>query len=236
MSKLENLKLKSLKNVIYGFLPSKYALSAGIIFYILGFVFAFLNPYYAHSIFNGGFLLGTMEVKLQLPGSISINYLINQFVKYLGAVSFNIFLNNVFISFICIFTGIAIIPSLLIGLFSLIGAVIFFLFMKVGVLKALMILLGSFHLYLEFLAALLSIDAFLKFYGSFIRAVRMKSPQKFKNDIIKDFTPLILKIIVLLAFAAVIEVFWSTWWVYIVNNPYVSWYDFYFGVYSVTVL
>ncbi len=180
--------------------------------------------------------MGTMEVGLQVPDSISIKYFIDQFVKYLGAVSFGIFLNNVVTSFICIFTGIAIIPSILIGLFSSIGAVTFFLMVKVGILKAVLILFGSFHLYLEFLAALLSIDAFLKFYGSFITAVRMKSPQKFKNDIIKDFIPLILKIIVLLAFAAVLEVFWSTWWVYILNHPYVSWYDFYFGVYSATVL
>jgi hypothetical protein len=236
MSKSLNFNLKSFRNLIYGFLPSKYVFLTGIIFYLLGFVFAVLNPYYAYSVFNGGFFMGSMEVKLAVPESTSIQYLINQFVNYLGAVSFHIFLNNLLVSFICIFTGIAIIPSILIGLFSSMGAVTFLLVMKVGVIKAVLMLLGSFHLYLEFLAALLSIDAFLKFYGSFIRALRMKSPQKFKNEVIKNFIPLILKIIVLLAFAAVLEVFWSTWWVYILNHPYVSWYDFYFGVYSALVL
>ena len=42
-------------------------------------------------------------------------------------------------------------------------------------------------------------------------------------------------IVIILAIAAILEVFWSSWWVYILTIHYVSWYDFYFGVYSVTI-
>ena len=107
--------------------------------------------------------------------------------------------------------------------------------MKYGFFKAILIFLGSFHLLLEILAALLSIDAFLKFYGSFANAVLKHDTAAFKKSIKNEFLPLILKIIIVLAIAAVLEVFWSTWWVYILTNHYVSWYDFYFGVRSVFV-
>jgi len=98
-----------------------------------------------------------------------------------------------------------------------------------------LILLGSFHLYFEILSAFLAIEAFIKFYGSFINAIRTRNPSEFKEKIRSEFIPLILRIIVLLAIAALLEVFWSTWWVYIITNHYVSWHDFHVGVYSVLV-
>ncbi len=176
-----------------------------------------------------------MEVNIQLPDIISLNYLQNHFIYYLGQYSFDIFLNNIKLMILCIFTGIAIIPVLLIDLFAFSGSLTGMLVMKFGIFKAVLILLGSFHLPLEILAALLSIDAFLKFYTSFVSAVSKHDTAAFKMGIKNEFLPLILKIIVILAVAAILEVFWSTWWVYIITNHYISWYDFYFGVRSVFV-
>lgn len=215
--------------------PSKYSFLIFILFYIAGFVFAILKPQSALSSFYYGFFLGTIEVKIQLPDIISLNYFLNQFIYYLGRVSLNIFLNNVTIALFCVFTGIAIIPAILIGLFTFSGSLTCVLIGKFGIFKAVLILLGSFHLPLEILAALLSIDAFLKFYGSFVSALLKHDFKSFKRDILSDFLPLILKIVIIFAIAAFLEVFWSTWWVYILTNHYVSWYDFYFGAYSVLI-
>ncbi len=234
MLKFQQIKTKSIR-ILYGFLPSKHVFLVGLGFYIAGILFAYLEPNQARSVFDGGFYLGDIEAKIQVPQVITADYFINQFIYYLGAVSFNIFINNLLNILFCIFTGIAVIPILLIGLFAFTGSVTYFLIGKVGVYKGLLILIGSFHLYLEFLAAFLAMDAFLKFYGSFINAIRMRKPSSFKKDILNDFIPLVLRIALLLALASILEVFWSTWWVYILTKQYVSWYDFHFGVYSCLV-
>ena len=215
--------------------PSKYSFLIFIFFYVSGMVFVFLMPQYAASSFYYGFFLGNMDVNIQLPDIISLNYLSNHFIYYLGQYSFDIFLNNVILNVLCVFTGIALIPIILRGLFAFSGSLTGMLVMKFGIFKAFLILLGSFHLPLEILAALLSIDAFLKFYGSFVNAVLKHDTAAFKMSIRNEFLPLILKIIVILAIASVLEVFWSTWWVYIITNHYISWHDFYFGVRSVVV-
>ncbi len=148
-----------------------------------------------------------MDVNIQLPDIISLNYLSNHFIHYLGQYSFDIFLNNVLLNVLCVFTGIALIPIILRGLFAFSGSLTGMLVMKFGIFKAILILLGSFHLPLEILAALLSIDAFLKFYGSFVSAILKRDTAKFKMSIKNEFLPLILKIIVILAIAALLEVF-----------------------------
>lgn len=202
----------------------------------MGFLFAYFEPVKAQSIFNGGFFFGNIEAKIQLPKTITFSYLINQFIYYLGAVSFNIFVNNLFITLLCIFTGIAIVPVILIGLFAFSGSITYLLIAKVGFYKTLLILLGSFHLYFEILAAFLAIKAFIKFYGSFVNAIRIRNPSEFKEKMRNEFIPLIFRIILLLAIAALFEVLWSTWWVYIITDHYVSWYDFYMGVYSCLII
>lgn len=223
--------IECLKN----FLPSKYSFIIFALFYVSGLLFAALKPEYAASYFYYGFFMGVLEVKIQLPDIFSFNYFLNQFVYYLGRVSFGIFLNNVTLAILCVFTGIAIIPVLLINLFVFSGSLTGMLVLKFGILKSVLILLGSFHLQLEILAALLSIDAFLKFYGSFASSFLRRDLASFKMSIKNEFLPLLLKILILLAVAALLEVFWSTWWVYILTNHYVSWHDFYFGAYSVLV-
>jgi hypothetical protein len=234
MKKHENLNKKVIK-CLKRIAPSKYSFLIFILFYVSGLVFAILKPQYAVSSFYYGFFLGNMDVSIQLPDIISLNYLQNHFIYYLGQYSFGIFLNNIMLMVLCIFTGIAIVPVMLTGLFAFSGSLTGMLVMKFGIFKAVLILLGSFHLPLEILAALLSIDAFLKFYGSFANMVLKYDFGAFKSRIKNEFLPLILKIIVILAVAAMLEVFWSTWWVYILTNHYISWYDFYFGVRSVFV-
>jgi uncharacterized membrane protein SpoIIM required for sporulation len=234
MTRYGNLYKRVIKCLRH-FAPSKYSFLIFILFYLSGLIFAILKPQYAASTFYYGFFLGVMKVKIQLPDIISLNYLSNQFIYYLGRVSFSIFLNNVKLAIFCVFMGVAIVPIMLVGLFAYSGSLTGVLVMKFGIFKSILILLGSFHLPLEILAAILSIDAFLKFYGSIINSILKRDFAVFKTGIKNEFLPLILKIIIVLAIAAVLEVFWSTWWVYILTNPYVSWYDFYFGVSSVTI-
>ena len=214
-------------------LPSREVLIVCILFYILGIVFAFMNPVQAHITFPGGMFLDNIVVKIQMPLIISFYYVLNQFVYYLGAVAFKIFLNNIILTFLCIFSGIAAFPVILVGLFMNIGTVTFFLVEKFGFIRGSLVILGSFHLYFEFLAGILSIDAFFKFYIPFYKAIRLKNLKIFKDSFKNDFLPLLLIIILLLAIAALLEVFWSTWWVFIMTDHYISWYDFYFGAYSV---
>jgi hypothetical protein len=225
-------KFPVLNKILCKLLPSKEVLIVCILFYILGIVFAFMNPIQAHITFPGGMFLDNIEVKMQMPLVISFYYVYNQFIFYLGAVAFKIFLNNLILSFLCVFSGISIFPVILVGLFMNMGTVTFFSLEKFG-FRGFLVILGSFHLYFEFLAALLSIDAFFKFYITFYKAVKLKNLELFKNSIKNDFLPLLLIIIILLAISSLLEVFWSTWWVYIMTDHYISWYDFYFGAYSV---
>lgn len=227
--------IKTIKRYFVGFLPAKYSFLVFILFYTAGLFFTLLIPQQAASYFYYGFFMGNMEVKIQLPEIISLNYVINQFIYYLGAVSFDIFINNLKIIILCVFTGVALIYTVFIGLFAFTGSLTVVLIGKYGIIKAILILLGSPHLLFEILAALLAIDAFIKFYGSVIYLIRPVDVNIFKKRILHEFLPLILKIILLLALAALLEVFWSTWWVYILTNHYISWYDFYFGAYSVLV-
>ena len=113
------------------------------------------------------------------------------------------------------------------------GTTIFF-FIEIFVFnKGILVYLGSFHLYFEFLAAMLTMDAFFKFYIPFFNALRDKDVNIFKNSFWKDFLPLVLRIFLILVVAAVLEIFWSSWWVYIFTNHYISWYEFYLGAYSI---
>lgn len=222
----------SRKKFLRGFIPSKEILVVCSLFYILGIVFAFMNPGEAMATFPGGLFLGNIEVKIQPSGPITLDYILNQFIFYLGHVSLNIFLNNLFLIFLCVISGIAIFPLILVGLFMKIGVITFFIIEKLG-FNGILVLLGSFHIYFEFLAAMLAIDGFFKLYIPLLKTIKDKDFNIFKNSFIKEFLPQLIRIVLLLAFASILEVFWSTWWVYILTDHYISWYDFYFGAYSI---
>ncbi|MEN6573078.1 hypothetical protein [Methanobacterium aggregans] len=229
------MKLKHV-NCLKGFLPSKIIFTIFVILYVSGFIFAYFKPFLARSFFNGGFFLGYMDVKFIFPHTVAFNYIFNQFVLFLGGVSAHLFLNNLGVSLACVFTGIPIVSVIFLKLFTSMGAVNYLLMVKVGIIKAFLILGGSFHLYFEFLAAMLSVDAFLKFYRSFFHFLMQRNFKEFKEDILTDFLPLILRIIILLAIAAILDVFWSTWWVYILTQHYVPWINFYMGFYSCKII
>jgi len=230
------MKLKHVKNCLKGFLPSKIIFTIFVILYVSGFIFAYFKPSLAHNFFNGGFFLGYMDVKFILPSEVTLNYIFHQFILFLGGVSSQLFMNNLGVSLACVFTGIPIVSVIFLKLFTSMGAVNYLLIVKVGIIKAFLILGGSFHLYFEFLAAMLSVDAFLKFYRSLFHFLIQRNFKEFKEQILNDFLPLILRIIILLAFAAILEVFWSTWWVYILTQHYVPWLDFYRGFYSCKII
>ena len=103
MMKHENSNKRFIR-FLKSFLPSKYSFLVFILFYIAGLIFVISKTQFAVLYFNYGFFLGNIEAKIQLPKIISLNYFINQFIHYLGGVSFHIFLNNVTTVFLCIFT------------------------------------------------------------------------------------------------------------------------------------
>ena len=228
----QNFRKKQIKEFFKGFLPLKKILVICILFYILGIVFAFVNSDKAHLIFPGGMFLDNLEAKIQVPAVITFDYFLDQFIFYLGAVSFAIFLKNLVLALLSIFSGVAIIPVILVGFFMKMGAITYFAVENMG-FKGILIIFGSLHVYFEALAALLSIETFFKFYISLINSIRNKDINIFKNKVLNEIMPLIIRITLLLAIAAIMEVFWSTWWVYILTHPYVSWYNFYFGAYSI---
>ena len=232
MFNLKYKRFKQFKTILAGFLPSKYVLLVGAIFFLGGLIFALFNPQAAQSSFYGGIYTGKIMVLIQVPDVITFKYAVNQLFYYFGANVFQIFLKNSTFSIICIFSGFLIIPEILIGLFTTFGAITGLLIVKLGAFKAFLIIFGSFHLYFELLAVLLVIDAFLKFYGSIYISIKKRDLSLLKKLLLNEFLPILFKIIILLAIGAIIEVFWSTWWVYINTVHYVSWYDFYLGTYS----
>jgi hypothetical protein len=223
---------KRVKLFIRGFIPSKYSTILFVIFFIGGFLFAFLDPIKAQHTFNGGFLLNDLTAQIFPPSDISFQYLINQFVYFLGKTSWGIFFNNLMVSLECIFSGFLIIPIILLNLFGFLGSTLYLLILKLGIIKGTILFLGSFHITFEAWAAILVIDAFISFYSTIINSVRQRSLKRFTNGIWKNFIPGVIRIIILLFIAAFLEVFWSTWWVYMLTHPYISWVDFYTGVYS----
>lgn len=223
---------KRLKSFLMGFAPSKYSSFIFMLFFLGGFLYAFLDPVRAQSTFYGGFFLNELTAQIFPPSEFSFQYLLNQFVFFLGKTSWGIFFNNLMVSLECIFSGFLIIPIILIDLFGFLGSVFYLLIMKWGIVKGVFLFAGSFHLIFEVLAAILVIDAFISFYGTIINSVRKKSLKTFTGGVLNKFVPLMLRIIILLFIAALLEVFWSTWWVYILTHPYIPWIDFYIGVYS----
>ncbi len=223
---------KRIKSFFAGFIPSKYSFILFVIFFVGGVLFAFLDPIKAYSTFNGGFLLNDLTAQIIPPFEISFQYLMNQFVYFLGKTSWGIFFNNLMVSLECIFSGFLIIPIILLDLFGFLGSTLYLIILKLGVINGIILFLGSFHLIFEVWAAILVIDAFVSFYGTIINSVRQKSRKIFTTGIRNNFIPLLFRIIILLGVAAILEVFWSTWWVYILTHPYISWVDFYTGVYS----
>ncbi len=101
--------------------------------------------------------LSSIEANIEIHGFITLDYVTNQFIYYLGAVSFSIFLNNSLLMILCVFSGVAIAPVILIGLFMKMGALTFFAVEKLGT-TGILVIFGSLHLYFEFLAALLAIE------------------------------------------------------------------------------
>jgi len=209
-----------------GLKPSNPVILAAIIFYIGGFItYFFIEP------FNFGFLAGDFIVYFKFH-PITWDYLRMQFIDYLGGVTFSIFISNILVVSSCIFLGFPIIKTILVNLIGFSGALLHVLINRFG-LKGLIIYLGLIHLHLEILGALLSIDAFIIFYTSLYHYIKAGSTQIFARELRDKFLPLLLKIIIIFLFAAFMEVFWSTWWVYIWTHQYIPWHQFYLEVYNV---
>lgn len=64
-----------------------------------------------------------------------------------------------------------------------------FIVEKLG-FTGILVIIGSFHIYFEFSAALLAIESFFKFYISFISSIMQRDITIFKENVLKDFLPL----------------------------------------------
>ncbi|BDH78633.1 MAG TPA: hypothetical protein GXX31_01140 [Methanothermobacter sp.] len=211
------------------FKPSNPLILVALLFYIGGFISSFFMK-----AFNFGFLTGDFIVYFK-PHPMTWDYLRVQFIDQLGGAAFNIFISNVMVVFSCIFLGFPIVNTVLVNLIGFSGALLNALISRFG-LKGLIIYLGLFHLHFEILGALLSIDAFLAFYASIYHSLKAGSARIFTREVKSGFLPLLLKILIIFLFAAFMEVFWSTWWVYVWTHKYIPWQQFYFEVYNVKFL
>ncbi|MGB9844791.1 MAG: hypothetical protein ACPLF9_03450 [Methanothermobacter tenebrarum] len=209
--------------------PSNPIILVAFLFYIGGFI-----SYFFIKTFNFGFLTGDFIVYFK-SHPITWDYLKIQFIDRLGGVTFNIFISNVLIVFSCIFLGFPIINAVFLNLIGFSGALLNALISRFG-FEGLIIYLGLFHLHLEILGALLSIDAFFAFYISLYRSLKAGSVNIFTKELKSGFLPLLFRILIIFLFAAFMEVFWSTWWVYIWTHKYIPWHQFYFKVYNVKFL
>ncbi|HHW05473.1 MAG TPA: hypothetical protein PK601_03895 [Methanothermobacter sp.] len=169
------------------------------------------------------------------PNPITWDYLRLQFIDYLGGTAFNIFISNILSIFFCILLGFPIVKVILVDLIGFSGALMNVLISRFG-FKALIIYLGLIHLHLEILGALLSIDALIIFYTSLYHSLKKGSAEFFIGEFKTKFLPLLLRIIIIFLFAAFMEVFWSTWWVYIWTHGYIPWHRFYLEIYNVKFL
>ncbi len=206
--------------------PSNNVLLITVIFYLGGFLASFfIKP------FDFGFLTGDFVVYFE-HHPLTWGCLKLQFIDYLGCVIANIFLSNIQLTLLCIFLGFPIFYVILIGLLSFSGALMHTLIDSFG-FKGLVIYLGLIHLHLEILGALLSIDAFIIFYRSLFNFIRGDPIQFFIKETRNKFIPLLLCIILIFLIAAILEVFWSTWWVYVWTHEYIPWHKFYLEIYNV---
>lgn len=62
-----------------------------------------MDPDLARHSFSIGMFLDSIEAKIQLHTVITLDYILNQFIYYLGAISLGIFLNNLFNDFMHFF-------------------------------------------------------------------------------------------------------------------------------------
>ncbi|MBE2899997.1 hypothetical protein DNK57_04090 [Methanothermobacter thermautotrophicus] len=203
-----------------GIIPHPGILAFAMVLYFLGFVLDASGRSLAY-----GFLTGDMVVHFStFPGFRE------QFIDYLSATALWVFISNITQVTVFIFTLATVYPVL--KIFILAGALLHNLLEGWGV-RGLMIYAGTLHLHLEVTGCLLSLQAALVFVRSVLGAIQQRSPGPIVTALRENLAFLIPLIILLFAIAAILEVFWSTWWVYNLTHGPVSWTYFYTHVAAV---
>lgn len=202
-----------------GMIPGPPILMVATLLYISGFLldaFGMPPPY--------GFLNGNMVVHFSsFPGFRE------QCIDYLGATAFWIFISNITQVLVFIFTLATTIQVL--KLIVLSGALLHNLVSTWG-FRGFLIYAGTVHLHLEVMGCLFSLQAARIFIGSVLKSISRCSVEPLRN-IKERLLFLVVLVTVIFAMAAIIEVFWSTWWVYIFTERQVSWTYFHSHVASV---
>jgi len=203
-----------------GIIPHPGILAFAMALYLLGFVLDASGRPLAY-----GFLTGDLVVHFStFPG------LREQFIDYLLATAFWIFISNITQVTVFIFSLATFYPVL--KIFVLAGALLHNLLVGWGV-RGLLIYAGTLHLHLEVTGCLLSLQAALVFVRSLLGTIQHRSRGPLVTALRENLAYLIPLIILLFAIAAILEVFWSTWWVYNLTHGPVSWRYFYTHVFSV---
>lgn len=202
-----------------GMIPGPAILMVAMLLYISGFFLdaSGMPPPY-------GFLNGNMVVHFSsFPGFRE------QFIDYLGATAFWIFISNITQVLVFIFTLATTIQVLKVIVLS--GALLHNLIYRWG-FRGFLIYGGTVHLHLEVMGCLFSLQAARIFIGSVLKSISRCSVEPLRN-IKERLLFLVVLVTVIFAMAAIIEVFWSTWWVYIFTERPVSWTYFHSHVASV---
>ncbi len=200
--------------------PGLMVLSAAL--YIYGFVSDALGAAGSY-----GFLTGDMTVCFShYPGFRA------QFIDYLGGVALGIFISNIKQALLFIFTLTTAVPVL--NLFVLAGGLLHALISRMG-LYGILVYAGTLHIHLEVVGCLLSLEAAAVFFYSLMKSVYTGSAEPFKRAFRERLVILLPVILLVFAAAAILEVFWSTWWVYTLTQQQVSWSYFHGHVCSVRV-
>ncbi|MGB9837303.1 hypothetical protein [Methanothermobacter sp.] len=203
-----------------GIIPGPAILMVAMILYISGFFLdaSGMPPAY-------GFLKGNMVVHFSsFPGFRE------QFIDYLGATAFWIFISNLIQALVFIFTLATTIQVL--RIFVLSGALLHNLVSMWG-FRGFLMYAGTLHLHLEVMGCLFSLQAARVFIGSIMESISRGSAEPLLGEIKERLLFLIVLIAVIFATAAIVEVFWSTWWVYVFTERQVSWTYFHSHVASV---
>ncbi|MDI9617832.1 hypothetical protein [Methanothermobacter sp.] len=203
-----------------GMIPGPAILMVAMLLYISGFLLdaSGMPPPY-------GFLNGNMVVHFSsFPGFRE------QFIDYLGATAFWIFISNITQVLVFIFTLATTIQVLKVIILS--GALLHNLISMWG-FRGFLIYAGTVHLHLEVMGCLFSLQAARVFIGSVLESISRGSAEPMMSAIKERLLFLIVLVAIIFAMAAIIEVFWSTWWVYIFTERRVSWTYFHSHVAAV---
>ncbi|MBM4240288.1 MAG: hypothetical protein FJ150_01190 [Euryarchaeota archaeon] len=190
------------------FIPSKTTILVAVSGFISGFLISFIIP---QQVFELDFVK-TFFSEIE-PSSLPDDFML----------LYNFFLNNLLVSAIFFFGGILVIIPLVylfMNIFPL-GMITYAGLYKYGLIKSLVLLLGTLNFYPEFLALMLAADSGNRIAKKSFYVIkkdrrnfflRWDLPPEIEEVLVHEFVNAFSRIILLLLIAAILETFWDPFW------------------------